>query len=171
MEIKYKAIELMERTMHNLQIIDQLHADRKRPGAPQPYEVTQLVNSFLGALAYPWEELRVRTSEDEPWNLTMQTLRTKYGFPDLSRARRSDTDPTNFRDLIRQLRNGMAHGNISFYSDHRREISGIEVWNVREGRRTWGTHMSTREMREFLEAFSKFARDPLVDVKSRHENS
>jgi hypothetical protein len=46
--------ELMHRTMQNLRIIDRLAEES--PGAhPRAFEVTQLVNSFLGALAMPRE--------------------------------------------------------------------------------------------------------------------
>jgi hypothetical protein len=38
--------------MQNLKFIEE---HKRRDG---PYEVTQLLNSFLGALAFPWEEYR-----------------------------------------------------------------------------------------------------------------
>jgi hypothetical protein len=41
--------DVMHRTMHNLKFIEA----QKTPHGP--YEVTQLLNSFLGALAHPWE--------------------------------------------------------------------------------------------------------------------
>lgn len=167
MEIKYKAIDLMERTMANWAIMDELHAARRNRDAPQPYEVTQLVNSFLGALAYPWEDLKIRAADDEPWNLPMSVLNQRYGFPTLTKAKRGDTDPSDFRDTIRQLRNGMAHGNIRFYSDHRREVHQIEIWNEYKNKRTWGTFMTMDELRQFLNAFYRFAQDPLVDVIPR----
>ena len=43
---------VMERTMFNLNFIK----DHKQEDGP--WEITQLVNSFLGALAHPWEELK-----------------------------------------------------------------------------------------------------------------
>jgi hypothetical protein len=44
--------DIMHRTMNNLEFIE-AHA-----AADGPYEVTQLINSFLGALAHPWETYR-----------------------------------------------------------------------------------------------------------------
>jgi hypothetical protein len=41
--------DLMKRTMFNLRFVEEHKA---RNG---PYEVTQLINSFLGAMAHPWE--------------------------------------------------------------------------------------------------------------------
>jgi hypothetical protein len=57
----------------------------------------------------------------------------------------------------------MSHGNIEFYSDLKREIAHIEVWNNCGGERTWGTLMTVETMRQFLDAFVKFAKDPLLE--------
>jgi hypothetical protein len=160
--IRYKAQELMDRTMTNLGIIDSLHSSNRSADGLHPFEVTQLVSSFQGALAYPWEKLRIRHHGDEPWDIEFGELEKRYGFPKLCPARSDDTSPENFRDMIQQLRNGMAHGNIEFYSDLKREIGHIEVWNQQNGRRTWGTSMTAKQMRQFLEAFVRFAKNPLV---------
>ena len=44
--------DVMRRTMFNLRFIEE-HQEQNGP-----FEVTQLVNSFLGALAHPWEHFR-----------------------------------------------------------------------------------------------------------------
>jgi hypothetical protein len=169
MEIKYKAQELMERTMVNLKIIDALHKVGEGTGELDPFEVTQLVNSFLGALAYPWERLKLRHHGDEPWSLGYEEMMDRYGFPQLRPSQATDTPPKNFRDMVRQLRNGMSHGNIEFYSDLRRDIAHVEVWNCEGGKRTWGTRMSISEMRQFLDGFVKFASDSLVERTGNEE--
>lgn len=155
--------------MTNLDIIFSLHDAKQVIDGKRPYEVTQLVNSFLGALVFPWEDVRTRGTTDEPWNLSLEDVRTRYKFPDLTGSKSADTEPKDFRDMIRQLRNGFAHGNIEFYSDSRREIGHIEVWNFdpRLRARTWGAHMTVREMGQFLEAFHAFAKDPLVEQAGR----
>ena len=45
-------LDIMRRTMENLEFVER-HANKDGP-----YEVTQLINSFLGALAHPWEEFQ-----------------------------------------------------------------------------------------------------------------
>lgn len=44
--------DIMRRTMANLDFIE------KNAQPDGPFEVTQLINSFLGALAHPWEALQ-----------------------------------------------------------------------------------------------------------------
>jgi len=45
-------LDIMRRSMANLAFVEE-HA-----GPSGPYEVTQLVNTFLGALAHPFEAMR-----------------------------------------------------------------------------------------------------------------
>jgi hypothetical protein len=42
-------LDIMRRTMANLEFVEEHKSDIG------PFEVTQLLNSFLGALAHPWE--------------------------------------------------------------------------------------------------------------------
>ena len=44
--------DVIERTMYNLRFIE------KHSNVEGPYEVTQLINSFLGAMAHPWEKVK-----------------------------------------------------------------------------------------------------------------
>jgi hypothetical protein len=44
-------LDVMRRTMANLKFIE------NHSGPNGPYEVTQLINSFLGGLAHPWEAM------------------------------------------------------------------------------------------------------------------
>jgi hypothetical protein len=45
-------LDMMRRTMANLAFIE------RNATSGGPFEVTQLINSFLGALAHPWESLK-----------------------------------------------------------------------------------------------------------------
>jgi hypothetical protein len=47
-----RIVDVMRRTMFNLRYIEESSADFG------PYEVTQLVNSFMGAFAHPWERFK-----------------------------------------------------------------------------------------------------------------
>jgi hypothetical protein len=89
---------VMERTIWKLEFIDK----HKQPTGP--FEVTQLVNSFLGALAHPWEELQAefkrRTIEEAE----------KNGWPKVSKDSPEDMDPKHLGDLLRLMRHGIAHG-------------------------------------------------------------
>jgi hypothetical protein len=139
---------VMERTMWNLEFID------KHKQETGPYEVTQLVNSFLGALAHPWEELQAefkrRTIEEAE----------KDGWPKVSKDSPEDVDPKHLGDLLRLMRNGIAHGNIQFLPEGDCEIEFIRIVNIdpRCGHRTWGTVLKKQDMRQFLDKFVETAR-------------
>jgi len=135
-------LDVMRRTMSNLEFV-QRHATEGGP-----FEVTQLINSFLGALAHPWENMsgelkRIEVRQAE-----------KYGWPSLHKERSTDRDPSSLGDLIRRLRNGVAHGNLTFLPDGRGQISALRIVNKdQKGHRTWGTILSIADMRCFLDHF------------------
>ncbi|RWH48028.1 MAG: hypothetical protein EOQ80_12895 [Mesorhizobium sp.] len=118
-------------------------------GPAGPYEVTQLINTFLGALAHPFEALR-----DDLMGLALADA-AAMGWPAINKERRSDSDPASLGDLIRLMRNGMAHGNIDLLSDGRGKIHALRVWNTqpRTQARTWGAVVPVAEMRRFLRLF------------------
>lgn len=135
-------LDVMRRTMANLEFIE---ANRSRKG---PYEVTQLINSFLGALVHPLEEFpedlaRVPLGEAEV-----------RGWPRIAKERPADRDPGSIAELIRFMRNAMAHGNIEFLPDALGEIAALRLWNVNRGRRTWGTIVTVRDARKLLTCFA-----------------
>jgi hypothetical protein len=71
--------DIMRRTIANLEFIE-------RKATPSgPFEVTQLVNSYLGALAHPWERLRVELNE-----MPLGSA----GWPAIRKERDSDDDRT-----------------------------------------------------------------------------
>ena len=79
--------DIMRRTMHNLEFVE------ARAGLDGPYEVTQLINSFLGALAHPWEAYRN--------DLTAMSLAVAHtaGWPVIAKERPSDREPDSLRPL------------------------------------------------------------------------
>ena len=150
----------MRNTMTNLRFVEE-HAE-----SDGLYEVTQLINSFLAALAHPWEEYKDQLNE-----MSIQEA-VKEGWPKLKKERASDKNPKNLGDLIKLVRNGFAHGNIEFRSDGGNEITHLRFWNIdpyaKPKKRTWGTIASVEDMRLFLFKFVELA-ETLTDedVESR----
>ena len=132
--------DIMRRTMANLKFIE-LHSSERNG----PYEVTQLINSFLGALAHPWE--RFRDGVDE------MPLSSSEGWPRLPKERAADVEPNSVGEALRLLRNGMAHGNIDFLPGADGTISAVRIRNYNRGRRTWGIVLSVTDLRCFLTQF------------------
>lgn len=80
--------DVMRRTMHNLRFIEAHHGPRG------PYEVTQLLNSFLGALAHPWEQYR-----NDLCSVSLSEAVTA-GWPRVEKERPNDRDPKSLGDLV-----------------------------------------------------------------------
>ena len=141
-----KTKEVIRRTMFNLRFIEQ-HAAKEGP-----YEVTQLLNSFLGALAHPWEEPKPQLS-----------LVSLDGWPAVVKELPSDRDVTNLGELIRRMRNGIARAHFEFLSDANLDITLLTIWdedpNTRQ--RVWGKELSVADLRALLERFAGLADDLL----------
>ena len=73
--------DIMRRTMANLAFIERHKSDSG------PYEVTQLINSFLGALAHPWEDMKT-----ELRGITLSEGETR-GWPRIVKEHTTDHDP------------------------------------------------------------------------------
>jgi HEPN family protein len=144
-------LDIMRRTISNLRFIE------NHSGPNGPYEVTQLINSFLGALAHPWEAMR-----DDLMALPLNEAE-KLGWPHIAQGRASDVAPQSLGELIRYLRNSIAHGNIEFLPDGRGQIGALHLWNKDRGRRTWGASISIDTTRCFLMAFVSL-------IEDRHKN-
>jgi hypothetical protein len=136
--------DMMRRTMENLEFIE------GKAGPSGPFEVTQLVNSFLGALAHPWERLRADLNE---------MALGSPGWPAIRKERDSDDDPKSLGDLVRHLRNAVAHGNIEFLPGPQGDIKALRIWNWHRGQRTWGAILTVAEMRDFLVRFVVLAEE------------
>ncbi|KAA5595716.1 HEPN family nuclease [Blastochloris sulfoviridis] len=135
-------LDIMRRSMANLVFVE-AHA-----GPTGPYEVTQLINTFLGALAHPFEAMR-----DDLMALPLTESET-LGWPRIAKERPSDKDPKSLGDLVRLMRNGMAHGNIDFVSDGKAQVQALRIWNTApSGARTWGAVISVSDMRRVLDLF------------------
>ncbi len=92
--------DVMGRTIRNLEFVE-------RNAAPTgPFEVTQLINSFIGALAHPWEQLKAELND--------MPLSDAAGWPIVRKELVNDADPDSVGELVRLLRNAIAHGNIDF---------------------------------------------------------
>ncbi len=136
-------LDIMRRSMVNLRFVE------AQAGPHGPYEVTQLINTFLGALAHPFEAMR-----NDLMELKISEA-AALGWPPIIKERSSDKDACSLGDLVRLMRNGMAHGNINFLSDGKGQICAIRIWNNRLGTRvrTWGAIVTIPDMRSLLELF------------------
>lgn len=132
------------RTRKNLEYIEKMV--QENPEA-ELFEVTQLVNSLLGLLVFPFEKMRDKIPDTNLAELKEQgwsVPRIVGRFPELN----------TLKDLVRYLRNAVAHFNMDFMPDHQGMIEGVRVWNRYQGQVTWRAEMNIRELRDIVYRFT-----------------
>jgi hypothetical protein len=93
----------IQRTRTNLELVEKMYARH-----PECHVITQLVNSLLGILVYPWEHQGLNHLK----NVKMSTSGLQ-GWPDeILELGKSDS----IGEFIHHMRNAVAHGHITFSS-------------------------------------------------------
>lgn len=60
----------------------------------------------------------------------------------------------NLRDLMRYMRNGIAHVNIEFIQDGQNRIEALHIWNTTlAGKKNWEAKLSINDLRETVYRF------------------
>ncbi|NSW54183.1 MAG: hypothetical protein HPY85_16905 [Anaerolineae bacterium] len=142
--------DFAQRTRENLAYIDAAHARGENV-----YEVTQLVNSLLGLLIFPQQRWVNRVPR-----IGLEEL-VRRGWPEIHPTPRIQADAhfqqaDNLHDLVRVLRNSIAHCNIEISDvDANNEICGLRIWNInRQGDKTWEAELSIADLRALAENFA-----------------
>ena len=145
MEYQEIVRDFADRTKKNLNLLREIQANSPDR---EIFEVTQLVNSMLGLLVFP-QQSYVKSIPEVP----LSQLREK-GWP-VPRIVGEYPQVKDLNQLVRYLRNAIAHFNVRFLVDDQRQINGLQVWNVRErwlkgGKRkeeiTWKAELSLAEI-------------------------
>lgn len=107
--------------------------------------VTQIVTSTLGLIVFPWErmaDLKIRGT-------SIATLE-ELGWP-----KWAETKPSKgMGQLIRNLRNALAHGNVQFSSDYREAASVIVSFRSENG--DWQATILAHDLKSFCLKFIDF---------------
>lgn len=172
-------LALMYRTMHNLEFIEAHKRDdgpiefieARKSGDDRPFEVTQLINSFLAIVAHPWDQLldkgklKANVQSEIVLDCRFPTVPALPLPEQLKKAKPAQAE--SIGGLLRVIRNGVAHGNIELIDRHmlgelrdtyplqrvgENDIAGIKVWNRCEGETNWITALSVSELRQFIYA-------------------
>ena len=130
------------RTKKNLEIIERLHKN-----GMEAYETTQLVNSCLGLLVFPQQHFIERI----PKTPMEQLIQEGWPVPQVTGQFRQ---VANLKELIRYLRNAIAHFNIQFLDDSENQIRLLRVWNINRGIKTWEAELSVDDLKKISEKFS-----------------
>lgn len=121
--------DFARRTRTNLEAIDGIVATQG-----DAFEVTQLINSMLGLLVFPQQKYVDNIPKTGLAELAAM------GWP-IPRVRGDFKQVENLNQLIRYLRNAVAHFNIKFVSDRHDDITLLVVWNMAPVKDKDGKHM------------------------------
>ena len=121
-----------------------------------PFEVTQLLNTFLGALIHPWEDLKSRGVRDLDIDLR-QARRLDFPMPQDNRT--TGKTPKTYKDLLRLIRNAFAHGNCEVKVDKHNVINEVKIWNECQScnQPTWETTLTIDELCAFVNFFASLS--------------
>lgn len=129
-----------ERTKKNL-----LHIEHAYESGQDVHVVTQIVTSTLGLIVFPWEQMA-----DSRIRGTSITTLDELGWP-----KWAETKPSKgLGQLIRNLRNALAHGNVQFSSDDR-EASNVAISFMSENG-DWQATILAHDLKKFCLRFIDF---------------
>jgi hypothetical protein len=120
-------VDFAKRTIRNLDFI-QAQASAGDRGV---YPVTQLWNSLLGLIVMP-HELDAQGGGIEHIPETPMTQLWSQEWPRVTVS--GGTEDESLQDLVRNLRNSVAHFNVKFLTGPDNEITSVTLWNQRLGR-------------------------------------
>jgi hypothetical protein len=136
------------RTLENLNYIETAEKNGKTT-----YEVTQLINSFLGLIVFPQEqdEERVGRVSIDPKiidNLCSGVMENTYT---------DQYEEVNLQNLIYHFRNAISHGHIKPHADKDKKIFGLEFYdcNPYKKKEEFRIKVEISLLREFVRAFAE----------------
>lgn len=143
MDYQNLVVDFANRTRQNLHVIQAMSQNNVKV-----YEVTQLINSMLGLLIFPKENfyktippLSIKELEEDGWKIPKVIGNFKQ--------------VENLQQLIRYLRNAIAHFHLEFYTDENDQIKGVQVWNIPLGKKDpdWKVKLTIKELESITEKF------------------
>jgi hypothetical protein len=139
--------DFARRTLANLNALTLMRAQNPEV---EFFEVTNLINSMLGLLIFPQQAF---VNEIPPTPLA--ELETQ-GWP-IPRVTGRFAQVQNLNQLVRYLRNAVAHCNVKFKAGDRGEIIGLIVWNNDTRRpgapKTWQAELTLDEVEKITRHF------------------
>lgn len=108
--------EFFKRTLHNLTIYLE---DHQKDKIRYPYDVTQIINSFLGLIIFV-QNIEISNSELEEF--------VEQCPPLLWVCKGNDNQPEihNFKNYLKRLRNAISHRKVISISNEKNQIVGLE---------------------------------------------
>lgn len=117
------------------------------------YEVTQLINSFLGLIVFPQEQNEERVGRVSIDPKIIDDLR--LGVTENTYTGRHAE--VNLQNLIYHFRNAISHGHVEPQADKDKEIFGLEFYdcNSYKKKEEFRIKVEISLLREFVRAFAE----------------
>jgi DNA polymerase III psi subunit len=154
---EYKDFEydFIKRTLEDLQIYN------------GKYDVTALINSCVGLLVIPKENLfeKIPTNllEDIKRDFGINKSNVMYIAPERQTLQFDNYDECNIRNIVTHIRNAIAHGRIRQESTCEGQIASLEFRDELRGTKTFEAIMTVDEFR----AFAISVADEVLKSRSR----
>jgi signal transduction histidine kinase len=138
-------------TRENLEFIERASKEDEN----SVHVVTQIANSLLGLVVFIWEKEFVKHTKE----LQLDEL-AKDGWP---RFEILKGECSTLHQLVRHLRNAVAHGRIRFSSDNR-DPNSVMI-DIEDGKinqpPNWSARMKASDLREFCLKFAQLVQDAI----------
>ncbi|MBL7241037.1 hypothetical protein CFR78_14340 [Komagataeibacter rhaeticus] len=132
-------LDIIRRSIANLEFIEANYETHAL------YEVTQLVNTFLGALIHPFEKSSKGKQFIEHFSNKPVPIDVHYKI--ISEGNIS------YYGFLKCIRHALAHGNIRYNPDKVKRIQSIDFWNKEDNKKTFRCTISVYQMKRLLVDF------------------
>jgi hypothetical protein len=145
--------DLMNNTIYNYEFV------KERQSEHGPYEVTQLISSFVMVAGLP----RERDIYSGLESISIEEARTEYGLPNIAVvADAAEYEIRHMADLAGMFRNAVAHGNLTFYPVPRGNTIGSLRFSDQRKRnnvlqKRYSNELTIQQVEDTLYAFQKIA--------------
>jgi len=136
-------IDFAKRTRLNLEAIE-----TAKDNGEDVREFTQLINSLLGLLIFPYEHSSC-TIQPTP----LQALVDDHGWPEI-RASKGELKENTLGELARFMRHSFAHCLVEFLPDDKGNVGSVKLWNGKQPKPTWETVIGVKNLRLFVLKFA-----------------
>lgn len=144
--------EYIDRTLENLTVVENIKLST--------YEVTQLINSFIGLLILPNEERYVTIEDSDIQQTTLSGIKNKTT---LCLDKNMQKEDKSLQNIVRHLRNSACHFRIKFCGNNEIEKIRFQDFDkdkiTKKSTKNFEAELDIKLLRAFVVEFGKSMRD------------
>ena len=150
--------EYIDRTLENLNIIEN--------STSKSYEITQLINSFVGLLVLPKEKAFSNIDDAMIKEPILNTIKSNVK---ICKSKTGKDESINLKNIVKHLRNGVCHFRIDFYGNQ--NIEKIRITDFYKNTKkqikiqTFDTTLEVELLRDFVMEFGESMREKYTNTE------